>query len=59
MYNYVPWKTPEEPLTTATIRCCSPRSGSAMTKNREEMNFARFFKLDEVGIVTAHGQDVG
>jgi GNAT superfamily N-acetyltransferase len=26
---------------------------------REERNFARFFKLDEVSIITADGQDVG
>jgi GNAT superfamily N-acetyltransferase len=26
---------------------------------REEKNFARFFKLDEVRIITADGQDVG
>jgi GNAT superfamily N-acetyltransferase len=28
-------------------------------QNREEKNFARFFKLDEVRIITADGQDVG
>lgn len=28
-------------------------------QNREEMNFARFFKLHEVRIITADGQDVG
>lgn len=28
-------------------------------QNREEGNFARFFKLDEVRIITADGQDVG
>jgi GNAT superfamily N-acetyltransferase len=28
-------------------------------QNREEMNFARFFKLDEVRIIIADGQDVG
>lgn len=28
-------------------------------QNREEVNFARFFKLDEVRIITADGQDVG
>ena len=28
-------------------------------QNREEMNCARFFKLDEVRIITADGQDVG
>jgi len=28
-------------------------------QSREEKNFARFFKLDEVRIITADGQDVG
>ena len=28
-------------------------------QNREEENFARFFKLDEVSIITVDGQDVG
>jgi GNAT superfamily N-acetyltransferase len=28
-------------------------------QNREDKNFARFFKLDEVRIITADGQDVG
>lgn len=28
-------------------------------KDREEKNFARFFKLDEVQIITADGRDVG
>ena len=28
-------------------------------KSREEKNFARFFKLDEVRIITVDGQDVG
>ena len=28
-------------------------------QNREEKNFARFFKLDEVRIITANGKDVG
>ena len=28
-------------------------------QNREEKNFARFFKLDEVRIITADGEDVG
>lgn len=28
-------------------------------QRREENNFARFFKLDEVRIITADGQDVG
>ena len=28
-------------------------------QNREEINFARFFKLDEVRIITVDGQDVG
>ena len=28
-------------------------------EKREEKNFARFFKLDEVRIITADGQDVG
>lgn len=28
-------------------------------QNREERNFDRFFKLDEVRIITADGQDVG
>ena len=28
-------------------------------ENRETMNFAQFFKLDEVRVITADGQDVG
>lgn len=28
-------------------------------QNREEENFSRFFKLDEVSIITADGKDVG
>ncbi len=28
-------------------------------QNREEQNFARFFRLDEVSIITADGKDVG
>ena len=28
-------------------------------ENRETMNFAQFFKLDEVSVITADGQDVG
>lgn len=28
-------------------------------RSREEKNFARFFKVDEVRIITADGQDVG